>query len=51
MRGDADIHAQPAHVQGRGGTFVKDREEADLVIAPDGDVSPFDTAKIMSEWV
>lgn len=33
------------------GTLVETREEADVVIAVDGDVSPFDTAKINSDWL
>lgn len=37
--------------EGTGSTLVSDREDADYVIAEDGDLSPFDVAKIMSEWV
>jgi stress response protein SCP2 len=38
-----------AHVNARKGTFVDRREDADLVVAEDGDISPFDIAKICSE--
>lgn len=39
------------HVVARGGELVTNREDADFVIAEDGDVSPYDVAAIMSEWV
>jgi stress response protein SCP2 len=39
------------HVIARGGEFVETREEAEFVIAADGDLNPFDLTKISSEWV
>jgi stress response protein SCP2 len=39
------------HLQARNGEIVVDREEADFVISETGDLSPFDVARIMSEWV
>jgi hypothetical protein len=42
-----------ANVLAREGTVVLNREEAEVefTIAEDGDVSPFDIAKITSEWL
>ena len=40
-----------SHVNARGGLLVDNKEDADFVIAEDGDVSPYDIAKIMAEWV
>lgn len=39
------------HVIARNSQFVETREEADFVIAADGDLNPFDTSKVMAEWV
>lgn len=33
------------------GTVVTDRDEADLVIGSGGDVDPFDTAGVLTDWV
>jgi len=38
-------------VQARKGEIVFEREEADFVIAEDGDLSPYDVAKIMSDFI
>jgi stress response protein SCP2 len=39
------------NVLARDGKLVNERELANFVIAEDGDVSPYDIAKIMSEWI
>ena len=39
------------NVSARNATIVEERSEANYVIAEDGDVSPFDVAKIMSEFI
>lgn len=39
------------HMIARNGTLVDIKEEADFVIAEDGDLSPYDIAKVTSEWL
>ena len=39
-----------AHVRARGGQFVEDKSQADLVIDWDGDLTPFDHATWASQW-
>lgn len=39
------------HMIAQGADVTVNREEADFVIAEDGDLSPFDVATIMAEWV
>jgi hypothetical protein len=38
-----------ANVSARGGSFVDKREDADLIVAEDGHISPFDIAQITSQ--
>ena len=40
-----------AQVQARNGEIVFEKEDADFVIAEDGDLSPYDVAKIMSDYI